>query len=117
MPWLSVVQARKAESVGDGVEIRGWVRTRRDSKGGFSFLEINDGSCMGNLQVIVPAELGNYQSEVLKLGAGCSVVARMGKPSAGSAALPPAEFIGRLETSGGSETSQYPEERKSTETP
>ena len=74
MPWLSVVQARKAESVGDGVEIRGWVRTRRDSKGGFSFLEINDGSCMGNLQVIVPAELGNYQSEVLKLGAGCSVV-------------------------------------------
>lgn len=74
MPWLSVVQARKADSVGDGVEIRGWVRTRRDSKGGFSFLEINDGSCMGNLQVIVPAELGNYQSEVLKLGAGCSVV-------------------------------------------
>ncbi len=74
MPWLSVVQARKSESVGDGVEIRGWVRTRRDSKGGFSFLEINDGSCMGNLQVIVPAELGNYQSEVLKLGAGCSVV-------------------------------------------
>lgn len=74
MPWLSVVQARKAESVGDGVEIRGWVRTRRDSKGGFSFLELNDGSCMGNLQVIVPAELGNYQSEVLKLGAGCSVV-------------------------------------------
>ena len=56
------------------MEIRGWVRTRRDSKGGFSFLEINDGSCMGNLQVIVPAELGNYQSEVLKLGAGCSVV-------------------------------------------
>ncbi len=74
MPWLSVVQARKAESVGDGVEVRGWVRTRRDSKGGFSFLEVNDGSCMGNLQVIVSAELPNYQTEVLKLGAGCSVV-------------------------------------------
>jgi len=72
MPWLSVVQARKSESVGDGVEIRGWVRTRRDSKGGFSFLEINDGSCMGNLQVIVPAELGNYQSEVLTSGRGAA---------------------------------------------
>src|SRR5918997_5632833 len=41
----------------------------------------------------------------------------MGKPSAGNAALPPAEHIGREETSGGSETSQYPEESKSTETP
>jgi hypothetical protein len=45
------------------------------------------------------------------------VDSRMGKPSAGNAALPPAEHIGREETSGGSETSQYPEERKSTETP
>src|SRR3712207_3510981 len=41
----------------------------------------------------------------------------MGKPSAGNTALPPAEYIGREEASGGTETSQYPEERKSTETP
>src|SRR5919199_5878667 len=41
----------------------------------------------------------------------------MGKPSAGNTALPPAEYIGREEASRGSETSQYPEERKSTETP
>ena len=33
--------------------VKGWVRTRRDSKGGFSFLEINDGSCQANIQVIV----------------------------------------------------------------
>ena len=50
MDWLPVVKARRAESAGSDVEIRGWVRTRRDSKGGFSFLEINDGSCLGNLQ-------------------------------------------------------------------
>ena len=55
MPWLSVVLARKAGAVGDGIEIRGWVRTRRDSKGGFSFLEVNDGSCLANLQVVVGA--------------------------------------------------------------
>src|SRR3954453_21652678 len=41
----------------------------------------------------------------------------MGQPSAGSAALSRAEHIGTARTSGGSETSQYPEERKSTETP
>ena len=53
----------------------GWVRTRRDSKGGFSFLELNDGSCLANLQVIAPAALPNYASEVLKLHPGASVVA------------------------------------------
>ncbi|HQL49548.1 MAG TPA: OB-fold nucleic acid binding domain-containing protein, partial [Kiritimatiellia bacterium] len=37
---------------GTRVTVAGWVRTRRDSKGGFSFLEINDGSCLANLQVI-----------------------------------------------------------------
>jgi hypothetical protein len=41
----------------------------------------------------------------------------MGKPSAGNAALSPVEHIDRAKTSGGSETSQYPEERKSKETP
>ncbi len=84
MPWLSVAQARKPGSVGDGVEIRGWVRTRRDSKAGFSFLEINDGSCMGNLQIVANADLANYQSEILKVAAGCSVVVEGDlKPSQG----------------------------------
>ena len=50
--WISISDARKLESVGPDREVRGWVRTRRDSKGGFSFLEINDGSCFGNLQVV-----------------------------------------------------------------
>ena len=72
--WLLITDARREPSVGNDVEVRGWVRTRRDSKGGFSFLEINDGSCFGNLQIVVPATLPNYVSEVHKLTAGCSVV-------------------------------------------
>ena len=74
--WISVQQARRAESAGSEHEIRGWVRTRRDSKGGFSFIEVNDGSCMGNLQVVAPAELANYSDEVQRLTAGCSIVVR-----------------------------------------
>jgi len=58
---------------GTRVTVAGWVRTRRDSKGGFSFLEINDGSCLANLQVIAPAELDNYANDVLRLHPGASV--------------------------------------------
>ncbi|MCG8651365.1 MAG: asparagine--tRNA ligase, partial [Pirellulales bacterium] len=72
--WISVAQARQESSAGQACQIRGWVRTRRDSKGGFSFLEVNDGSCLGNLQVVAPGELANYADEVQKLAAGCSVV-------------------------------------------
>lgn len=72
--WISVKQARLAESAGQPCEVRGWIRTRRDSKGGFSFLELNDGSSLGNLQVVAPGELENYATEIQKLTAGCSVV-------------------------------------------
>jgi asparaginyl-tRNA synthetase len=74
MQWMLVSRARRDEAVGQTVELRGWVRTRRDSKGGFSFLELNDGSCFGNVQVVAPGELENYESEIKRLGAGCSVV-------------------------------------------
>ena len=73
MEKISVAQARKAEAVGKHVLVQGWVRTRRDSKGGFSFLELNDGSCFGSLQIVAPGTLPNYQSEVLHLGVGASV--------------------------------------------
>lgn len=72
--WIPINAARQVESVGPDREVRGWVRTRRDSKGGFSFLEINDGSCFGNLQVVVPGELENYAEDVQRLTTGCSVV-------------------------------------------
>ncbi|MCM2373760.1 asparagine--tRNA ligase [Aporhodopirellula aestuarii] len=74
MDWMTIDACRRSDALPLPAEIRGWVRTRRDSKGGFSFLEINDGTCLGNLQVVAPAELENYTSEVQKLTAGCSVV-------------------------------------------
>lgn len=74
MAMECVATARKAESIGKKFVIKGWVRTRRDSKGGFSFLEINDGSSFGNLQVIANNTLENYQTDILKIGTGCSVV-------------------------------------------
>ena len=70
---VTVLAARQKERVGESVCIQGWIRTRRDSKGGFSFLEVNDGSCMANIQVIADADLPNYEEEVQKLSAGCSV--------------------------------------------
>lgn len=69
----TVAKARVGESIGKMVRIEGWVRTRRDSKGGFSFIEINDGSCFGNVQVIADAALEEYEQVVKNLSVGCSV--------------------------------------------
>ena len=71
---VSVAKARQVDQIGQTIVVKGWIRTRRDSKGGFSFLEVNDGSSLANLQVICDAELANYTTEVQKLSAGCSVV-------------------------------------------
>ncbi|MCR4411508.1 MAG: asparagine--tRNA ligase [Thermoguttaceae bacterium] len=73
MKRLTVAEARRRENAGQEVKLQGWVRTRRDSKAGFSFLEINDGSSFGNLQVVADGSLPNYESEVKRLGTGCSV--------------------------------------------
>ncbi|MCW4455462.1 asparagine--tRNA ligase [Flavobacterium sp. MXW15] len=60
---------------GGEVTVRGWVRTRRDSKAGLSFVNVSDGSCFAPIQVVAPADLPNYESEVKRLTAGCSVIA------------------------------------------
>jgi len=57
------------------VTVRGWVRTRRDSKAGLSFIALSDGSCFAPIQIVAPSTLGNYGSEVKRLTAGCSLVA------------------------------------------
>ena len=76
MTVLSVVDALQGdEYVGQVVSVRGWVRTRRDSKAGLSFVNVSDGSCFDPIQVVVPAELSNYESEVKHLTAGCAVIA------------------------------------------
>lgn len=63
-------------AVDSPVEIRAWVKTRRDSKAGFSFLSLHDGSCFSPLQLIAANSLENYQEDVLNLTAGCSVIAQ-----------------------------------------
>src|SRR3954465_11166608 len=60
---------------GTPVTVKGWVRTRRDSKAGLSFVHVSDGSSFHPSQVVAPASLANYASEVQKLTAGCSVIA------------------------------------------
>jgi asparaginyl-tRNA synthetase len=73
MDKITVADARRPESIGRHARIQGWVRTRRDSKGGFSFIELNDGSCQSNLQIVAPASLSNYESEIKKLPTGASI--------------------------------------------
>ena len=63
-----------ALDAGAEVTLKGWVRTRRDSKAGFSFLNLHDGSCFDAIQIIVPNALPNYEDEVLRLTAGCAVI-------------------------------------------
>lgn len=59
--------------VNETINLSGWVRTKRDSKAGFSFIEIHDGSCFDGIQTIADNSLSNYTSEVLNLSTGCSV--------------------------------------------
>ncbi|WP_042860172.1 asparagine--tRNA ligase [Dickeya sp. NCPPB 3274] len=71
VPVVDVLQGRVA--VDSDVTVRGWVRTRRDSKAGISFIAVYDGSCFDSLQAVVNNNLANYQSDVLRLTTGCSV--------------------------------------------
>jgi asparaginyl-tRNA synthetase len=59
--------------IGEPVVVEGWVRTRRDSKAGFSFVQVHDGSCFDPIQVVIEASLPNYQDEVLHLTTHCAV--------------------------------------------
>src|SRR3954466_7912228 len=76
MSVLSVRSILAGEAKPDTpVTVRGWVRTRRDSKAGLSFVHVSDGSAFHPVQVVVPASLPNYAGEVQKLTAGCAVEA------------------------------------------
>ncbi|HBO38611.1 MAG TPA: asparagine--tRNA ligase, partial [Pasteurellaceae bacterium] len=61
-------------ALGEKVTVRGWLRTRRDSKAGISFLTVYDGSCFAPIQVIVNNDIINYENEILRLTTGCAVV-------------------------------------------
>ncbi|HVJ61877.1 MAG TPA: amino acid--tRNA ligase-related protein, partial [Tahibacter sp.] len=71
------IKSALAGAVGEGAEVtvKGWVRTRRDSKAGLSFVNLSDGSCFDAIQIVAPDTLPNYASDVLRLTAGCAVIA------------------------------------------
>jgi asparaginyl-tRNA synthetase len=70
---IKIAKLLSSGDVASKATVMGWVRTRRESKSGFSFLELNDGSCLRNLQVIASDRLPNYREEVSKIQTGCSV--------------------------------------------
>jgi asparaginyl-tRNA synthetase len=112
MEKISVAEARRVESVGRRVVLQGWVRTRRDSKGGFSFIELNDGSSQGNVQVVAPGELPNYEAVVKHLHTGASVVVEgevKASPAKGQATEVHAKKVERL---GDADAETYPLQKK-----
>jgi asparaginyl-tRNA synthetase len=101
---ISVAQALTGRvPIGTQVTVRGWVRTRRDSKAGLSFIHLHDGSCFEPIQVVAPGELSNYASEIAKLGAGCAIavtgtlVESQGKGQAVEVAATGVETVGWVE--------------------
>lgn len=112
MDKISVALCRKEESIGREVKLQGWVRTRRDSKGGFSFIELNDGTSLGNIQVIADGDLPNYESEIKHLTAGSSVtVEGRVKESGGKGQSTEIQAIS-VTVHGGADPESYPLQKK-----
>src|SRR5688572_30611693 len=112
MDKITVAEARKPDAVGRQVTLHGWVRTRRDSKGGFSFIELNDGSSQGNVQVLANADLPNYESEIKKLPTGASVTVT-GEVKASPAKGQPTEVHAKsVVVHGGADPETYPLQKK-----
>lgn len=97
---------------GTVVDVSGWVRTRRDSKQGFSFIELNDGSCMSNLQIVVDADVPGYAETIKHVTTGASLrVTGELKESPGSKQR--VELHARtLELLGTSDAEAYPLQKK-----
>ena len=74
-PSVSTIQHLLGGHVAEGtiVRVQGWVRTRRDSKAGMSFIHVSDGSCFSPIQLVADQSLSNYDSEVVRLTTGCAI--------------------------------------------
>jgi asparaginyl-tRNA synthetase len=70
--FFRIADVFRTQPIGAPIEIKGWLKTRRDAKG-LSFLAVNDGSCLRDLQVIAEDGLYNYRTEIKKLSTGCSL--------------------------------------------
>ena len=98
-----VKEALRSASERDSVYVQGWVRTRRDAKG-FSFVEVNDGSCLSNIQIVVDASIPDYAGiDRITTGAAIAVRGRMvasqGKGQKWEIAAESVELIGASEQS------------------
>jgi len=112
MQKVTVTDVRKAAAVGRVATLQGWIRTRRDSKGGFSFLEINDGSCLANIQIVADANLPNYESEIKKLSPGCSVTVRGEVKASGGKEQATEVHAREVIVHGWADPEQYPLQKK-----
>jgi len=72
MSRTRIAEILRSETTPGDVTVKGWVRTKRDAKA-FSFLEINDGSCLANLQVVADANLPGYDESVVPARTGASL--------------------------------------------
>lgn len=75
MAYTPVVKLLRDAQPGEEVSVAGWVRTRRDSKNGFSFVELNDGSCMSSLQVVIDGAVPGYEEHIREATTGASLIA------------------------------------------
>jgi len=97
---------------GSPATVAGWVRTRRDSKQGFSFIELNDGSCMANLQVVVDGSVPGYAETIKQVHTGCSIRAS-GELKASPGSKQRIELHARtLELVGVADAEAYPLQKK-----
>ncbi len=100
------------QEIGARVTVAGWVRTKRESKGGFTFIELNDGSCLSNLQVIADERLQNYRYKMLKVQTGSALRVSgtlVASPGKGQAVELRAEDV---EVLGGADPDAYPLQKK-----
>ena len=67
------IRSLKTAPLDQTVTIEGWVRSKRASKGGFSFIHLHDGSCFDTIQAVADGNLPNYETDIAELGTGCSV--------------------------------------------
>ena len=73
MPLQRIAGLLKDAQPETSITVKGWVRTRRDSKNGFSFIELNDGSCMSNLHIVVDGDVPGYAETIKDVTTGASV--------------------------------------------
>ena len=106
------MRLREPAAIGRDVRLQGWIRTRRDSKGGFSFLELNDGTSQANIQIVADGKLVNYESDIRRLSAGCSVTVEGQVRQSPAKGQPTEVHASRIVVHGWADPEAYPLQKK-----